>query len=156
MLTHAINRAFETAILVSGDNDYLETVRAVKNMGLRVEIVSFRNSLSQELAAESSAPVVYFDDIRANIELPTPDREADQLVEREQTVSSSARYPLDRDNIGDLSGWFDSKPVGKHLLTAFIDNVLDRVAVQLCITRQIGHAVKRDSKLVRPPCSRRL
>ena len=53
-------------------------------MGLRVEIVSFRNSLSQELAAESSAPVVYFDDIRANIELPTPDREADQLVEPEQ------------------------------------------------------------------------
>ena len=84
MLTHAINRAFETAILVSGDKDYLETVRTVKNMGLRVEVVSFRNSLSQELAAESSAPVVYFDDIRAHIELSAPDREADQLVEPEQ------------------------------------------------------------------------
>lgn len=84
MLTHAINRAFETAILVSGDKDYLDTVRTVKNMGLRVEIASFRNSLSQELAAESSAPVLCFNDIRSNIELPVADREADQLVEPEQ------------------------------------------------------------------------
>jgi len=53
-------------------------------MGLRVEIASFRSSLSQELAAESSAPVVYFDDIRSDIELPVPDREAEQFVEPEQ------------------------------------------------------------------------
>jgi uncharacterized LabA/DUF88 family protein len=84
MLTHAINRAFETAILVSGDKDYLETVRTVKNMGLRVEIVSYRGSLSQELAAESSAPVVYLDDLRADTELPVPDREAERLEEADQ------------------------------------------------------------------------
>jgi len=83
MLTHAINRAFETAILVSGDKDYLETVRTVKNMGLRVEVVSYRKSLSQDLAAESSAPVVYLDDIRSQIELPTPDREAEQFQPQE-------------------------------------------------------------------------
>jgi uncharacterized LabA/DUF88 family protein len=81
MLTHAINRAFETAILLSGDKDYLETVRTVKNMGLRVEVVSFRNSLSQELAAESSAPVVYLDDIRSSIELSVPEPEVDQFIE---------------------------------------------------------------------------
>jgi uncharacterized LabA/DUF88 family protein len=81
MLTHAINRAFETAILLSGDKDYLETVRTVKNMGLRVEVVSFRNSLSQELAAESSAPVVYLDDIRSSIELSVPESEVDQFIE---------------------------------------------------------------------------
>jgi uncharacterized LabA/DUF88 family protein len=84
MLTHAINGAFETAILISGDKDYLETVRTVKNMGLRVEIVSFRSSLSQELGAESSAPVVYLDDLRADIELLTPDVEVEELVETEQ------------------------------------------------------------------------
>jgi uncharacterized LabA/DUF88 family protein len=84
MLTHAIHRAFETAILVSGDKDYLETVRTVKNMGLRVEIVSFRRSLSQELGAESSAPIVYLDDLREDIELAIPDQEAEQLVEPEQ------------------------------------------------------------------------
>lgn len=83
MLTHAMNRAFETAILVSGDKDYLDTVRTIKNMGLRVEVVSFRNSLSQELAAESSAPVILFDDIRSSIELLIPDREVEQLVEPE-------------------------------------------------------------------------
>jgi uncharacterized LabA/DUF88 family protein len=87
MLTHAINRAFETAILVSGDKDYLDTVRTVKNMGHRVEIVSFRNSLSQDLAAESSAPVVYLDDLRASIELAVPDREAERLEEPEEMPS---------------------------------------------------------------------
>jgi uncharacterized LabA/DUF88 family protein len=84
MLTHAINRAFETAVLVSGDKDYLETVKTVKNMRLRVEIVSFRSSLSQDLAGESSTPVVYLDDIRSSIELAVPDREAEELTEPEQ------------------------------------------------------------------------
>ena len=79
LLTHAINRAFDTAILVSGDKDYLETIRAVKNMGLRVEIVSFRQSLSQELARESSAPVFYLDDHRVALEKVTPDQEAEAL-----------------------------------------------------------------------------
>ncbi len=80
-----VNKAFETAVLVSGDKDYPETVRTVKNMGLRVEIVSFWKSLSQELVAESSAPVAYLDDIRTCIELPTPDSEADKLVQPEQS-----------------------------------------------------------------------
>ena len=84
VLTHAINKAFETAILVSGDKDYLETIKTVKNMGLRVEIVSFRNSLSQELANESSAPVIFLDDLRPDIELSVPDREAEKLVLGEQ------------------------------------------------------------------------
>jgi len=79
LLTHAINRAFETAILVSGDKDYLETVRTVKNLGLRVEIVSFRHSLSRELGNESSAPVLFLDDIRSQIELARPDSEAESL-----------------------------------------------------------------------------
>src|SRR5437899_12268366 len=69
MLTHAINKAFDTAILLSGDKDYLDTVRTVKNLGLRVEIVSFRHSLSSDLAAESSASIVYLDDLRNEIEL---------------------------------------------------------------------------------------
>jgi uncharacterized LabA/DUF88 family protein len=84
MLTHAITKAFDTAILVSGDKDYLEAVRTVKNMGLRVEVVSFRRSLSQELSNESSAPVLLLDDIRSEIELYTPDREAEQLILGEQ------------------------------------------------------------------------
>ena len=80
MLTLAMNRAYETAILCSGDKDYLETVRFVKNLGLRVEIVSFRRSLSNELGNESSSPVLLLDDFRADIELPVPDRDAEALV----------------------------------------------------------------------------
>lgn len=75
MLTHAINRAFDTAILVSGDKDYLDTIRTIKNLGLRVEIVAFRNSLSRELKNESSGAPIILDDIRADIELIREDPE---------------------------------------------------------------------------------
>jgi uncharacterized LabA/DUF88 family protein len=68
MLMLGINQAFETAILVSGDRDYLEPVRYLKGLGLRVEVVSWRDGLSDALEAESSAPVIYFDSIRKRIE----------------------------------------------------------------------------------------
>jgi len=79
LLTHGVNKAFDTAILVSGDKDYLETVKTVKGFGLRVEIVAFRQSLSNELAAESSTPVLYLDDIRKEIEWATPEVEVEHL-----------------------------------------------------------------------------
>lgn len=84
LLVLANNRAFETAILVSGDRDYLETVKAVKSMGIRVEVVSWRRSLSQELAQESSKNVVLLDDIRAEIEKPAADTEVEQLMTPEE------------------------------------------------------------------------
>lgn len=84
MLVLANNRAFETAILVSGDKDYLETVKNVKSTGARVEIVSWRRSLSQELAQESSKNVVILDDLRGEIEKAAPDAEAEQLMTTEE------------------------------------------------------------------------
>lgn len=63
MLMLGINKAYETAILVSGDRDYLETVKFIKGLGLRVEVISWRNGLSSDLAAESSAPIIYLDDL---------------------------------------------------------------------------------------------
>jgi len=86
MLTLANNRAYETAILCSGDKDYLETVRFIKNLGLRVEIVSFRRSLAHDLANESSCPVLYLDDVRAEIELPVPDRDAEALIVTDEAL----------------------------------------------------------------------
>ncbi|BCX82934.1 hypothetical protein MIT9_P2525 [Methylomarinovum caldicuralii] len=69
MLILGINRAYDTAILVSGDGDYKETVWLLKNTrGLRVEIVAWRRSLSAELAEESSSKIVYLDDLRDLIE----------------------------------------------------------------------------------------
>jgi uncharacterized LabA/DUF88 family protein len=85
LLILAHNRAFETAILLSGDKDYLETVKAVKSLGLRVEMVSWRNSLSSELASESSSGVVYLDDLRDKIELRQPiDTESEKLLGTEE------------------------------------------------------------------------
>ena len=72
LLVLANNRAFDTAILLSGDKDYLETVKAVKAQGLRVEIVSWRGSLSRDLADESSSTVIYLDDLHDEVELKVP------------------------------------------------------------------------------------
>ena len=68
MLTLATNQAFETAILVAGDRDYLETVKYVKGLGLRVEVISWRAGLSEDLAIESSEPVVHLDSLRRLLE----------------------------------------------------------------------------------------
>lgn len=68
MLMLGFNKAYETAILVSGDRDYLETVKFIKNMGLRVEIIGWRLSMSQDLASESSSPIKYIDNLRSDIE----------------------------------------------------------------------------------------
>jgi uncharacterized LabA/DUF88 family protein len=68
MLMLAVNRAYETAILVSGDRDYLEPVKFIKGLGLRVEIISWKSGLSSELATESSSPVVFLDDMRQSLE----------------------------------------------------------------------------------------
>jgi uncharacterized LabA/DUF88 family protein len=89
MLTLANNRAFDTAILVAADRDYLETVRAIKNNGLRVEIVAWRGSISPEMQGESSRPVIYFDDIRRDVEMTAaPDAEAEKLESGEEPASA--------------------------------------------------------------------
>lgn len=80
LLVLASKRAFDTAILVAADRDYLETVRAVKGNGQRVEIVAWHGTISAEMEAESSRPVIYLDDIGAEIELTRPpDEDAEAL-----------------------------------------------------------------------------
>jgi uncharacterized LabA/DUF88 family protein len=60
--------AFDTAILVSGDGDYLEAVKAVRSMGKRVELVAFKASHSKELVDECNR-VIFFEDIAGEIEM---------------------------------------------------------------------------------------
>jgi uncharacterized LabA/DUF88 family protein len=69
--------------LFSGDKDYLETVKAVKQLGMRVEIVSWRRSLSQDLSQESSKNVILLDGIKAEIEKAI-DPEVEQLMPEEE------------------------------------------------------------------------
>ena len=68
MLILAMNQAYETAILVAGDRDYLETIKYIKGLGLRVEVIAWRGNISDELADESSEAVVYLDDLKRHIE----------------------------------------------------------------------------------------
>jgi uncharacterized LabA/DUF88 family protein len=68
MLMLAMTQAYETAILVSGDRDYLETVKYIKGLGLRVEVVAWREGLSDDLSSESSAPVLHLSNLRDHIE----------------------------------------------------------------------------------------
>jgi uncharacterized LabA/DUF88 family protein len=68
MLTLATNQAFETALLVAGDRDYLETVKFVKGLGLRVQVMAWKRALSDDLEIESSDPVVYLDSLRSELE----------------------------------------------------------------------------------------
>jgi len=85
MLTLANSNTFETAVLVSGDKDYLETVKAIKAQGKRVEIYSWRGALSNELRSESSDDVVFLDDVRHRIELTeVTDQEAARLENPEE------------------------------------------------------------------------
>lgn len=67
MLTLGINRAYETAILVAGDRDYIETVKFLKGLGLRVEIIAWRRALSDDLASEASEEVTYLDDLKSEL-----------------------------------------------------------------------------------------
>jgi uncharacterized LabA/DUF88 family protein len=50
MLKLCRNNAYDTAVLVSGDEDFCELVSAVKDFGARVEVAAFSNSLSSKLA----------------------------------------------------------------------------------------------------------
>ncbi len=49
MLSLAYKNAYEVAILVSGDNDFLQAVDEVKHSGKRVEIAAFDSSIGKEL-----------------------------------------------------------------------------------------------------------
>ena len=91
LLTLANAKAFDTAILIGADKDFLGTVRAVKALGLRVEIFAWRNTISHDMEDESSAPVVYFDDIRREVEMTTvPDLEAEKEMGEEPSSEEEA------------------------------------------------------------------
>ncbi|MBW3623666.1 MAG: NYN domain-containing protein [Armatimonadetes bacterium] len=68
MLTLGMQHAYDTAVLVAGDRDYLEPVKSLKSQGLRVEVASWKHTLSDELSAESSSPPIYLDELRDEIE----------------------------------------------------------------------------------------
>lgn len=69
------NQAFDTAVVVSGDGDLAEVIREVRRLGRKAQVVSFRDSMSKDLAHISNIPPIYLDDIAEDIELER-DRES--------------------------------------------------------------------------------
>ena len=63
------NNSYDTALILSGDGDYVDALREVKRCGKRIEIVGWRNSVSRELdEIASKRPILFLDDIRDDIE----------------------------------------------------------------------------------------
>jgi uncharacterized LabA/DUF88 family protein len=53
MLMGAVRNLYDVAVLVSGDGDLAEAVRAVKSLGKHVEVASFQRGRSYELVQEA-------------------------------------------------------------------------------------------------------
>ena len=66
----AYENAYDTAVLVSGDGDFVPAVEKVKELNKSMEVWSFRyslaNALKEELGKEN---IHYFDDILGKIEI---------------------------------------------------------------------------------------
>lgn len=68
LLCHAFRDTFDDAIVVSGDQDYVEAIKEVKNLGKRVEVVTFRSCLARDLQLVADR-VVFLESITGEIEL---------------------------------------------------------------------------------------
>lgn len=68
MLILLSRNAYDTCILCSGDGDYLEAVKEVRNMAKKVELVAFRGSYSRELA-EQVTKITFIEDIADEIRM---------------------------------------------------------------------------------------
>jgi uncharacterized LabA/DUF88 family protein len=68
LVSLAYNNAFDTAVLVTGDSDFLEPIRTVKSLGKRIELAAWRDSIAQELEMEASTGVTYLDENRHALE----------------------------------------------------------------------------------------
>jgi uncharacterized LabA/DUF88 family protein len=53
MVSHAARNMYDVAILVSGDGDFVEAVRAVKDLGKHVEVAAFPDGLAKRLQQTS-------------------------------------------------------------------------------------------------------
>ncbi|HYD03859.1 MAG TPA: NYN domain-containing protein [Alphaproteobacteria bacterium] len=47
VMSLAVEKAFDVAIIVTGDNDFVDALDFVKKKGLKVQVVSFNNSLGE-------------------------------------------------------------------------------------------------------------
>jgi uncharacterized LabA/DUF88 family protein len=70
------NNVFETAVIMSGDRDYMDAILEVRNAGRKVELISWRWSLSKEIlemCQERNIPILFLEDFREKFEKPLGD-----------------------------------------------------------------------------------
>ncbi len=102
MLFHAtVSNAYDVALAIIGDRDYIPLLQCVRRLGKRVVIASIRQNCAQELsdpldrARIKDADIVWLNDLIAEIELK---------FERQQLICQS---PLHQ---GDKKFWTDYRP----------------------------------------------
>ena len=64
----AWENGFDTAVIVSGDSDYVDAVKRVKQKGKKVEIASFKNSMASDMRTLGDKTII-LDNIVADISL---------------------------------------------------------------------------------------
>jgi uncharacterized LabA/DUF88 family protein len=67
LLRMARESVYDTAIVVSGDNDYKNAIDCVKSMGKRVEVASFRRALGSDLK-EVADKLIFIDNFLDKIQ----------------------------------------------------------------------------------------
>jgi uncharacterized LabA/DUF88 family protein len=66
ILRHAFQKTCDICIIVSGDQDFKDAIEVAKDRGIKVWVVSFKNSLSRELAMTADR-VILLDELFDNI-----------------------------------------------------------------------------------------
>jgi uncharacterized LabA/DUF88 family protein len=70
MISFAYENAYDTAVLVSGDGDFVPVVKKIKGLDKKVELWAFKYSLANTLKEEIGREKVYYiDDILSKIKI---------------------------------------------------------------------------------------
>lgn len=69
LLINAYEKNMDVAVVVSGDQDFIDAIREVQRKGIQVEIGSFRDGFSKELQ-RSVDKVIHFEDFASDIKMP--------------------------------------------------------------------------------------
>lgn len=68
MLSFGFKDVYDVAILVSGDEDYVDAIEQIRDLGKRVEIVAFKGALAPSLRRLADVDgLIYLDDIADDI-----------------------------------------------------------------------------------------
>jgi len=87
------NNAFDSAILVTGDSDFLEPIRTVKSLGKRVELAAWRDSIAQDLEMEASTSIFYLDENRRGLERAHSGESDDRATNVDDTENTDDEEP---------------------------------------------------------------